>query len=178
MSVGATRGRIFRNPAGRRTPAVVHGIDLPTSLAGKPRDSPPQWDWRLLIGSFGGTMRESHRSHPKPYNRDPTEWRVPSPVRRHRVVDSFDPNYRRSAAGRVRADGPAAAATPLSNSMVGTGCFDSRPASWPDLSPEIPSLYTQPRRSVKDLLVFLKKEAASRTQPSFVSPRRASGALR
>jgi len=96
----------------------------------------------------------------------------PSPVRRHRVVDSFDPNYSRSAAGRVRADGPAAAATPLFNSMVGTGCFDSRPASWLDQSPEISSLYTRPRRSVKDLLIFLKEEAARRTRPCAARTRR------
>jgi len=96
--------------------AEIQPGDGPFQECGVVSTSPPPWleagdssvrrDWCLLIGSFGGTMRESHRSHPKPYDRDPTERRAPSPVRRHRAVHSFGPNCRRSAADRAEAVKP------------------------------------------------------------------------
>jgi hypothetical protein len=59
---------------------------LPHLLSWKAEGLSSKWDWWLLIGSFGGTMRERHRSHPKPYNRDPTGRQAPSPMRGPRAV--------------------------------------------------------------------------------------------
>ena len=59
---------------------------LPHLLSWKAEGLSSKRDWWLLIGFFGGTMRERHRSHPKPYNRDPTGRQAPSPMRGPRAV--------------------------------------------------------------------------------------------
>ena len=127
-------------------------------LGWKAQGSSAGRDWRLLIGSFGGSMRESHRSHPKPYK--PRSQPSDEPLRQCGSGEPFALFVRfiggRSPVGSGPS-APAATATPLSGSRPHTG-GDPHSARWPNVSLGIPSLYSWQRWIVKKLLDIFRGE--------------------
>jgi hypothetical protein len=150
MSVGATRGRMCRNPAGRRAlPRMLHCFDLPTSLAGKPRARRRGGIGGYLSGLSGDRCERVTGATRNRTNRDPN--RAASPFASAGAGEPFALFVRfiggRSPVGSGPS-APAATATPLSGSRPHTG-GDPHSARWPNVSLGILSLYTRQRRAVK-----------------------------
>jgi hypothetical protein len=145
-------------PGDRLPQCVRHGIDWPTSLAGKPRARRGARIGGYLSG-FSGDRHERDAGATR--NRSTeilTERRALSPMREHRAVHSFSSNCRRSAAVRVRA----VQVRPPRRPSCPTQCpalvdHNAGPASRPDRSHGIPFLYTHDKVPVKNLFDFPRR---------------------